>query len=904
MKRKNKFLIYVFINFLILGCITGGNPKIAEEQKINNNAIEAGENGKEEILKIDESLDYPAKMLKIVKSCKINLLKEYYEDDKMNVDTVFDDGNTLLTISVKKGCKSVVEFLLEKNASPDVQYQKTGDTPLSLAVKSNNEHISTILLENGAHPDSINFYGDTPLIIASQRGYMKMIALLVKAGANPNIANYEGITPLIELVIRSNEKSVEYLIKKSNADINQADIYGNSPLMYAVTNNDIDMTKLLLMYNADISIYNEDGMTATEIANTNEFTEISDLLYSYSIGEVDFSKNDEADVDVDDSNTDTANNNSFQSSAWGNLESGEDDLDYSEEGLELLSDIFDTNIEELPDTTKVSFKTEGFQLDIPENSRIRKSILYLSNGQSDFTQASLKRAEEYLPLFKKMFADEGLPEDLAYLPLIESGFKANAYSHAHAAGMWQFIVSTGKIFDLRIDYYVDERRDPVLATKAAIKYFKKLHGDFGDWELALASYNSGEGYIKKKIRLLKEKNYWNINFGRNRETANYLPMFYAGLIIAKNAEIFGFEKVNEKDFELNYEEIKIPYMMNLEEIAKSIGVESNVLKELNPAIRKNIVPVDYTIKVPKDKKDILAQNINGIKKIDMVEHTVKRGESLAYLSVKYNTSIYAIRSLNNMQGWTISAGEKLKIAKDVGAGGESVVHKVRSGDTLSRIAQKYGTTASVIKRLNGLNSSRIYPGQRLQVVTGKKYVASTSSSSNVSVDNTKSSVEYTVKKGDSLYKIARKYRTTVSALKKINNLSSNNIRVGMKLKVNNGYYVGDGEVYVVRKGDSLYEIAKKHGLGLSTLKQMNNLRSNRIYPGMKLKVSGKTSSSTTTVNNNSDSEKVVYKVQKGDNLYEIAKKFNVKIKDICKWNNITEKSRIFPGDKLHILKEI
>lgn len=256
-----------------------------------------------------------------------------------------------------------------------------------------------------------------------------------------------------------------------------------------------------------------------------------------------------------------------------------------------------------------------FDMPIQVNKQVRNYIYYFSTDRKEIFGRYLARSTRYLPMIKKIFADYGLPEDLAYLAMIESGFSNRARSSANAVGMWQFIKGTAVRYGLRVDSYIDERRDPEKATQAAAKYLLDLYKQFGSWYLAAASYNCGEGRVQKEIdRNLDAKNYWELveKYSLPSETQNYVPQMIAATIIAKNPEKYGFKRIPYQQ-PLQYEQVKVSEPTSLQAVAVATGTSLDDIADLNPELLRKVTPPEYSaylVKIPPNKKDAFLANID------------------------------------------------------------------------------------------------------------------------------------------------------------------------------------------------------------------------------------------------------------------------------------------------------
>ncbi len=280
----------------------------------------------------------------------------------------------------------------------------------------------------------------------------------------------------------------------------------------------------------------------------------------------------------------------------------------------------------------------------------------------------LGRSTRYLRMMKNILREEGVPEDIAYLPLIESGFYTHAYSRSRASGPWQFIKGTGKRYGLKIDWWVDERRDPVKSTYAAARYLRDLHEMFDSWSLALAGYNAGEGKIKRALKVTKAKDFWSVmrTMSIKRETFNYVPKFIAARQIALDPESYGFRNIPyQKDF--TYDEVTIEFPMSLDVIAKAAGCDEKTVKDLNPELRRwSTPPVDkYSLKVPRGSRETFLANLPKIpeaQRITVKVHIVRSGDTVSQIAHRYGVSQRSIITYNRLsQRALIRPGQRLII---------------------------------------------------------------------------------------------------------------------------------------------------------------------------------------------------------------------------------------------------
>ena len=431
------------------------------------------------------------------------------------------------------------------------------------------------------------------------------------------------------------------------------------------------------------------------------------------------------------------------------------------------------------------------------NRHVEKALKMFKGRNRKFFIESYVRSGKYRPAIVRALKEAGLPEELSWLPLIESGFKVRALSSARALGIWQFIATTGYKFGLKRDTWIDERMDPIKATRAAVGYLTELHQIFGDWTTALAGYNCGEGRVLRKIRAQKfgyMDNFWDLYTTLPRETAFYVPKFLAVLHIINDPKAHGFDLPSVAEEE-TFDTVQINKQASLKTIAKNINIPFKELKSLNPELRQAVTPkTAYALKVPEGKAELLLAKID---EIPVYSPPVPR----------------------------------------------FVIHRVRRGESLSVIARRYKTSVSAIMSSNSLRkSSYIKAGWKLKIPTSR-YVAAVVSSSTYRTASAKGrDIQYVVRKGDSLWGIAKRHKTTVKTIKSLNGLRSNSLSVGQKLKIFAAPSVasmpsGQKKEYMVRKDDSPYLIAKRHNMGLFEFLTLNSLTPKSIiYIGQKVVV--------------------------------------------------------------------
>jgi membrane-bound lytic murein transglycosylase D len=397
-------------------------------------------------------------------------------------------------------------------------------------------------------------------------------------------------------------------------------------------------------------------------------------------------------------------------------------------------------------------------VDIPQNARVLSYVELFQGRLRSYIHESLERGSQYLPMIFEVFEAEGLPLDLAFIPIIESGFKNNALSKASAKGPWQFMAPTAREVGLRFDWYVDERSDPEKATIAAAKYLKTLSRMFnGDWHLVLAAYNGGLGRVQRAMRNAGTDDFWKLSATTRylpKETREYVPMILAAMIVGRNPAEYGFNIAGLSPF--SYERVTVPGPIDLRRVAEWTGASIDEIRELNPELRRWTTPVkgpDFAIKVPVGTAQVLEARLADASPADFASlnwHTVKRGETLMTISRRPGTRV-SVAELAAANGLTpqarLTAGQQLVIPNSpstllatrtprtapvevasrsiaapalvqaVARPPSPIVYQVKSGDSLYRIARLFDTTVEQIKAWNNLRTNTIVAGARLRIHT-------------------------------------------------------------------------------------------------------------------------------------------------------------------------------------------
>lgn len=447
---------------------------------------------------------------------------------------------------------------------------------------------------------------------------------------------------------------------------------------------------------------------------------------------------------------------------------------------------------------------DDYDIPMVMNRDVQRWMRYfLGRGRPHF-QRYMARSHIYEPMMRQKLEAAGLPGDLVYLALIESGFNAHALSHAGAGGLWQFMPATGRMYDLRVDWWVDDRRDPIKSTDAAIAHLADLHRMFdGDWYLAWSAYNAGPGRVRRAMKSAGSKDFWTLARGRHLpvETANYPPKLLAAAILAKNAE--AYDIVYKPQPRLAVEVVKVDGAANLDLLAECAGVDVDTLKYLNPGLRRWATPSEgYLLNVPSGKVSSFQEKFAAVPRTERVRygnHVVRKGETLGRIAAQHGVSVAEIVSLNH-----------LKDANRIVVGMSLLVPRPDASVPVARpTAVAEATPAKSAPVASAPNAAAAKPAA----------AASTA-------------VRYEVRRGDTLSGIASRYGVSVRDLQAWNGLKASTIRVGQRLEIRRPTW---REVEVAR-GDSLGRIASREGCSVRDLQSWNSLSGDVIHPGQVLRI--------------------------------------------------------------------
>lgn len=660
--------------------------------------------------------------------------------------------------------------------------------------------------------------------------------------------------------------------------------------------------------------------------------------------------------------------------------SEDDDIPASVANAEALPADDASSVEELGVPSDVWERIRrGYAMPVLQSKLVDRWVDFYTKDPAYLRRMS-ERAGQYLYHIVEEIENRGMPTELALLPFVESAFQAEALSRAKAAGLWQFMPATGKAYDLAQNLWRDDRRDILESTRAALDYFEYLHGMFGDWHLALAAYNWGEGSVQRAIQRAKRRKQPTdyLHLRMPRETANYVPKLEAVKRIISNPSKYGITlpDVGNEPF---FVTITKPRDIDIETAAELAGMPLEEFRRLNPSYKLPVIVASHNnvMLLPADKLDFFVDNlaswmdsgqplsqwttyrlqqgetlaqvagrsgmtedelrkVNGIPKgrrvlanstllvrstgtedqqdiaaelanaklqlsptttWRRVTYRVRSGDTLSGIARRWRITMKSIVTANRLRSDRLRVGQRLVLtvpnvprqaiaSTQRSEPSQHVIHRVRAGETLSQIAERYGVSIAQLKMTNRIRTNLIRPGQRLRIPSG-------------AADAVPDTKIYTVKAGDTLSTIASRYGVSVVRLKRANRLSGDSLRIGDRLEIPTQVTVSEAPKRVaksrthrVRSGESLYTIGKRYGVSVDRLKAANGLRRNTIRVGQDLVI-------PSVSNQKAASESKVYRVRSGDTLSEIARRYGTTVSKLRSANGLTS-NRLRIGQELKI----
>lgn len=661
--------------------------------------------------------------------------------------------------------------------------------------------------------------------------------------------------------------------------------------------------------------------------------------------------------------------------------SEDDDIPASVANAEALPADDASSVEELGVPSDVWERIRrGYAMPVLQSKLVDRWVDFYTKDPAYLRRMS-ERAGQYLYHIVEEIENRGMPTELALLPFVESAFQAEALSRAKAAGLWQFMPATGKAYDLAQNLWRDDRRDILESTRAALDYFEYLHGMFGDWHLALAAYNWGEGSVQRAIQRAKRRKQPTdyLHLRMPRETANYVPKLEAVKRIISNPSKYGITlpDVGNEPF---FVTITKPRDIDIETAAELAGMPLEEFRRLNPSYKLPVIVASHNnvMLLPADKLDFFVDNlaswmdsgqplsqwttyrlqqgetlaqvagrsgmtedelrkVNGIPKgrrvlanstllvrstgtedqqdiaaelanaklqlsptttWRRVTYRVRSGDTLSGIARRWRITMKSIVTANRLRSDRLRVGQRLVLtvpnvprqaiaSTQRSESSQHVIHRVRSGETLSTIASRYGVSIAQLKMTNRIRTNLIRPGQRLRIPFG-------------GADAVSDTKIYTVKAGDTLSTIASRYGVSVVRLKRANRLSGDSLRIGDRLEIPTQVAVSDAPKRVaksrthrVRSGESLYTIGKRYGVSVDRLKAANGLRRNTIRVGQELVIPARSTGGAAASNGK------VHRVRSGDTLSEIARRYGTTVSKLRSANGLTS-NRLRIGQELKI----
>lgn len=570
------------------------------------------------------------------------------------------------------------------------------------------------------------------------------------------------------------------------------------------------------------------------------------------------------------------------------------------------------------------------QIPLVVNEHVEKNITFMSKDKGrKFFKKWLERGGRWMDMLRRIAKEEGMPEEIVYLSMMESGLNPTAVSRAKAVGLWQFMQATGEEYDLDVTFWHDERREPEKATRAAMRFLRDLYNDLGDWHLALAAYNCGAGGVKRAIRKsgLTKPSFWEIREHLPRETRNYVPLYIATSIITMNRQAYGFPDDSlEMHPVYDYDTYTVKEPCNISALAKCANISADSLRFMNPELVRQCTPpgMQYALKIPRGTLASFGERfamLTDEEKQPWMTHRVERGETLAKIAARYGVPAGDVAAINGLSGYKarLRRGSTLRIpvgttppavaqavvkpvqeqavytATSPTTSGRSV-HVVRSGESLHSIAKRYGVRMADLRNWNDIpyDTENIRIGDSL-VVSVTDQAITPMAQQNVERIAVRRTVKHTVAKGESFASIATLYGTTPERIRAVNDMSRKaTLKAGRTINVETSLSKtelasisrtrpeGKPMTHKVRKGESLGSIAASYGVDEDDLRRWNTdvVEGTTVFAGTRLKVYPSATAKGSSASTAPKRAPKTYRVRPGDSLAEIAEKFGLSVESI------------------------